>query len=215
MHERFAVVFRDGEIESAGALEVEQDRLLLLGRADECVLELEIPVSELSEVRVGRRRNERLNGYPTLLLERASMPPVQVAPLGVALLPEIADLLVSLARRKGGNELTVSVPLKPGCLGRARKLLRQGPPLDPSALGLDLHEVYLLEGEAVFVFRGGDVHAQIGKAIRHPAVWRAGLAWQRCFAGPPQIVDLAQLELEVAPAYRWKAESPNDGSALD
>jgi hypothetical protein len=203
MHERFAVVFRDGSAEAAGALDVEHDRLLLHGGANDARLELEIPFSDLSEVRIGRRPSERLNGYATIVLERTTLPPVQVAPLGVALLHEISDLLTTLSRRAGGDVLAVLVPLKPGCLGRARKLLAKGPPLDPASLGLSSHEVYLRDDAAIFVFRGSNVRTQVSKAIRHPAIWRAGLAWQRCFAAPPQIVEPADVPLDDEPAYRW------------
>jgi hypothetical protein len=205
MQERFAVVFRDGGVEAAGALEVERARLRLRGRAASADLDLEIPFSDLTEVRVGRRPTERLNGHPTLVLERSTMPAVYVAPLGVAMLREIANLLVSLTRPAGGDVMVVLVPLKPGCLVRARKLLDKGPPLDPAVLGLSGHEVYLREREAVFVFRGSSVRDRVGRAVRHPAIWRAGLAWQRCFAGPPQIVEPAELSLDPDPAYRWIA----------
>ncbi|HZC30434.1 MAG TPA: hypothetical protein VE261_02880 [Gaiellaceae bacterium] len=130
---------------------------------------------------------------------------MEVAPLGMALLPEITDLLISLTKRAGGDELAVAVPLKPGCLGRARTLLAKGPPIDPASLRLTSHEVYLDDGKAVFVFRGSDLRAQLGQVIGHPAVWRAGLAWQRCFAGPPRIVETAELSFDAAPAYRWAA----------
>lgn len=203
MHERFAVVFQIGSAKAAGALDVEPDRLLLHGGAKDALLELEIPFSDLSEVRVGRRPSERLNGYATLTLERTTLPPVQVAPLSMAMLSEIADLLVSLSNRATGDVLTVRVPLKHGCLGRARKLLANGPPLDPASLGLSSHEVYLRDGEAVFVFRGSNVRARMSKAIRDPAIWRAGLAWRRCFAAPPQIVEIAEASFDFEPAYRW------------
>jgi hypothetical protein len=205
MHERFAVVFREGSAEAAGALEVEHDLLLLSGRGKGGSLELEIPFSDLSEVRVARRPSERLNGYATIVLERSSMRVVQVAPLGAGMLPEIASLLTSLTQRGESDILSVRVPLKPGCLERARKLLAKGPPVDPASLRLSAHEVYLGEGEAVFVFRGNNVRARVNQAIRHPAFWRAGLAWQRCFAAPPQIVEPEQLRLDVDPAYRWVA----------
>jgi hypothetical protein len=205
MQERFAVVFRDGGVEAAGALVVERDRLRLCGRAAAAELDVEILFSELAEVRVGRRSDERLNGHPTLVLERSTMPPVQVAPLGVAMLTEIANLLVSLTRPARREVLAVLVPLKPGCLGRARKLLERGPPFDPGLLGLSGHEVYLREGEAVFVFRGSNVPDRVGEAIRHPAIWRAGLAWQGCFAGPPQLVEPGELSLDADPIYRWVA----------
>ena len=207
MHERFAVVFRDGSTEAPGALEVESDCLRLNGRASDGDVELEIPYSDLSEVRIGRRPSERLNGYATLVLERTALPAVHVAPLGVALLPEIASLVTALTRGAGGGVLAVRVPLKPGCLDRARKLLAKGPPLDPASLGLTGHEIYLREGEAVFLFRGSNVGEQIKQAIRHPAIWRAGLSWQRCFASAPQIVDSADLSLDANPSYCWRLPS--------
>jgi hypothetical protein len=202
MHERYAVVFRTGSAQAAGRLDVERDLLVLNGPTATGELELKIPFSDLREVRVARSPAERLNGYRTLVLQRTNGPPVQVAPLGLAFVPEIVNLLTSLAQR-GGDVLAVSVPLKPGCLGRARKLLAKGPPLDPALLGLSEHDVYLREAEVVFVFRGSNVRARVGQATRHPAVWRAGLAWQRCFAAAPQIVDIADLNLDPDPTYRW------------
>jgi hypothetical protein len=203
MHERFAVAFRVDSARATGALEVEHDRLLLRGGGAERGLELEIPFAALVEVRIGRRPSERLNGYPTLVLERNTLPAEHVAPLSPLLLHELADLLSSLSDRPQGDVLVVMAPLKPGCLGRARKLLAKGPPFDPAAVRLSSHEVYLSETEAVFVFRGRDVRTRISKAVRHPAVWRAGIAWQRCFAAPPQIVELSDVSLDSNPAYSW------------
>lgn len=205
MQERYAVAFRAGSAAATGRLDVEPDRLLLHGVAGPDVLELEIPFAELAEIRVGRRPEERLNGYRTLVLERTNGPAVRVAPLGLAMLPEIADLLHSLTRPTEESVLAVSVQLKAGCLDRARNLLAKGPPLDPALLGLSQHEVYLSENEAIFVFHGSNVRARVNRAIRHPAVWRAGLAWQRCFAAPPQIMELADVSFDSDPAYRWIA----------
>jgi hypothetical protein len=207
MHEQYAVVFQTGGSHATGRLDIEQDRLLLSGRATDGTFELEIPFSDLIEVRVGRRPRERLNGYQTLIIERTAKPAVRVAPLGMALMAEITDLLVSLTEAGRGDLLAIRVPLKPGCLSRARELLAKGPPLQPALLGLSGHEVYLSENEAVFVFRGPNVRAQLSQAVRHPAIWRAGLAWQRCFAAPPRIVDDTPLNLDPVPAYRWTEES--------
>lgn len=204
MQERFAVVFREGTAQATGRLDVEPDRLLLHGVCTAGELTLEIPCSELREVRVVQSPRERLNGLRTLVLERSRGPAIQVAPLGVAFVPEIVSLLSSLTNR-GGDALAVRVALKEGCLERARELLAKGPPLDPASLGLSGHEVYLHEGEAVFVFRGSDVRARVSKALAHPAVWRAGLAWQRCFAAAPQLVDAAHVWLDPTPAYTWSA----------
>lgn len=205
MTESYAVVFRDGSAQAAGVLEIAEGRLRLSGRGRSGVLELEIPFTDLSEVHTAHRRSERLNGYATVVLERSSMPAVQVAPLGVALVPEIANLLASLTQRTEDDRLAVRIPLRNGCLGRARSLLAEGPPFDPASLGLSEHEVYLAEGEAIFLFRGTDVRARLGKAMRQPAVWRAGLAWERCFAGPPGIVETARLQLRGPPDFHWSA----------
>jgi hypothetical protein len=204
MQERYAVVFREGTVQATGRLDVEPDRLLLQGVSAHGELTLEIPCSELREVRVVQSPRERLNGYRTLVLDRSRGQAIQVAPLGVAFVPEIVSLLSSLTNRDC-DALAVRVVLKEGCLERARELLAKGPPLDPASLGLSSHEVYLREGEAVFVFRGSDVRARVNKALAHPAVWRAGLAWQRCFAAAPQIVDAADVWLDPAPAYAWAA----------
>jgi hypothetical protein len=204
MQERFAVVFREGTSEASGRLDVEPDRLLLQGVSSHGKLTVEIPCAELRAVRVVQSASERLNGYRTLVLERSRGPAIQVAPLGIAFVPEIVSLLSSLTNRDG-DTLAVRVTLKKGCLGRARALLAKGPPLDPASLGLSGHDVYLHEGEAVFLFRGSDVRVRISKALAHPAIWRAGLAWQRCFAAAPQIVDAADVWLDPTPAYTWSA----------
>lgn len=207
MYERFAVVFREGTTQASRRLDVEPDRLLLTGGSAHGELTLAIPYSELRDVRAVRNPRERLDGYRTLVLERSRGPAIQVAPLGIPFVPEIVSLLSSLTGRDG-DALAVRVVLKEGCLERARELLAKGPTLDPASLGLSRHEVYLRDGEAVFVFRGHDVRARISKALGHPAVWRAGLAWQRCFAAAPQIVDAANVWLDPVPAYTWSAPVP-------
>jgi hypothetical protein len=212
MHKRFAVVFREGDEPSvAGSLDVGPDRLLLSGRRGERRVVLSVLVAGVSEVRVGRRPAERLNGYATVVLAREGMPPVRVAPLGVGSLHEIVGLIGELRaqRRGGGEDLAVVVPLKPGCVDRARALVVAGPPVDPAALGLTRHLVYVREREVVFVFCGPDVEAKVGRAMRSPSVWRAGLAWQECLAGRPRIYHSADiLADDDTPTYSWTAAAP-------
>jgi hypothetical protein len=120
MQEQFAVVFRDAGVEAAGSLELGPDRLLLRGRAGSKNVDLHVPYTDVLEVRVGSGPSERLNGYRTLVLERADMPPLQVAPLGVALLPEIADLLASSPFRSSR-----AASVAPGsCWRKARRSTR-------------------------------------------------------------------------------------------
>jgi hypothetical protein len=47
------------------------------------------------------------------------------------------------------------------------------------------------EHEAVFVFGGPGVHEVLERAVRDPALWRAGLAWRNVMAGKPRLLDCA------------------------
>lgn len=206
---RYAVVFREGAgPAAAGALEVSEGRLLLASRTHGRAHEVAVAFTDVVEIHVGRLPAERLNGRPTVVLVRKRMPAVQVAPLGAGLLNELADLLIALTAEPSeeGDELAVVVPLRQGCLERARRLLEFGPPLDPAALGLTGHEVFLREGEAVFVFRGPNVAARVGQAMGSPDLWRAGINWEDCIAGPPEIAKAADVvSSDETPAYRWTA----------
>lgn len=207
--QRYAVVFREqGRLVVAGCLEVADDHLLLAGGAGERARTLEVALTDIAEVRVGNRPADRLNGYRTLVLERIQLPPIEVAPLEVGLLHELADLLALVTGEAPGTgrTLAVVVPLKPGSLERARELLANGPPLDAAALGLTGHHVYLRDGEAIFVFEGPEVEARVGDAIRSPALWRAGIAWQDCIAGRPRVdKQFRMLAADETPAYTWTA----------
>lgn len=208
---RYAAVFRDGtNVPTAGGLVVGPEGLLLVGRRGEGRVEVSIPYAELREVRIGRSREERLNGHPALVLARRNAPPVQVEPLGAGLLHELADLFVALATQHAGNDeqVVVTVPLKAGCGERAKELLAQGPPFDPAALGLTRHEVYVAEREAVFVFGGPHVREKIEDATRDPTLWRAGLAWRACIAGRPRLSESLEAPpaLDAHPVYRWVAD---------
>lgn len=212
---RYPVVFREqGKPSAAGSLEVAENSLRLAGTRDGGTHKVEVELADIDEVRIGRRPEERINGYPTVVLERRELPAVEVAPLGATLLHEIADLLAQVTEEAPGSAdvLTVYVPLKPGCSERAGQLLAQGPPLEPSTLGVTEHYVYLRDREAIFVFQGPGVQARIGQAMRSPVLWRAGLAWRDCIAGRPRI-DKHPPPLTAAetPFYRWTAPPQSPG----
>jgi hypothetical protein len=208
---RYAVAFREQEGPStAGALLVSEDRLLLAGRAGDRELELSIPLAELAEIRIGRSPAERLNGGPVLVLERHRAPPVHISPFGIGLLHELADLFASLAAEQqlSGEQVAVIVPLKPGCSERAKQLVTRGPPFDPASLGLTTHEVYLSEHEVVFLFSGPHVRAKIERAMRSPALWRAGLDWRDCIAGRPRLAAASEtVPTGGEPIYSWTANT--------
>ena len=204
----YPVVFCEpGTAPAAGELTLTADQLTFDGTAHGVRRQLAIRFSDLIEIRIGRLATDRINGYPTLVLERSELPAVQVAPVGAGLLHEIADLVATLAQQQiaAGERLSVVVPLKPGTHHQALQLLEAGPPLDPATLGLRSHVIYLRETEVVFLFEGSDLNARIKKAMRNPAVWRAGLAWQRYLAARPRIVEgVVDLD-EETPAYSWIA----------
>jgi len=193
---RYAVVFRAGQGKpTAGALIIEADGLRLEGGTAADRVELSIPYVELTEVRIGRAREERLNGHATLLLAREGAPPVQIEPFGAGLLDEITDLLATLAaqRTDRSERVTVIVPLKRGRLSRAEELVAQGLPFNPAELGLRQHQVFLSAREATFVFVGPHVQATLGRATRDTTLWRVGLDWRDCITGPPRLSTTPEL----------------------
>ena len=208
---RYAVVFRtETSGPTAGALVVDDRRLMLVGGSVDDPVELSVSYSALREVRIGRSSEERLNGRPALVLARRDGSVVHVAPLGFGLLGELADLLAVLANQQadGDEQVAVVVPLKPGCVERAKELVAQGPPFDPAALGLQRHQIFVSGREAVFVFTGPSVREKLERATRNPTLWRAGLAWRACLAGPPRLTSPREA-LPVhngQPLYDWTAD---------
>ena len=208
---RYAVVFRTGSSgPTAGALVVDDRRLTLVGGSVDDPIEVSIAYTALREVRIGRSSEERLNGRPALLLARRDGPVAQVAPLGFGLLHELADLLAVLAIQQadGYEQVAVIVPLKPGCLERAKELVAKGPPFDPTALGLERHQIYVSERQAVFVFTGPNVREKLEQLTRNPTLWRAGLAWRACIAGPPRLTNPRETlpAHNGQPVYNWNTD---------
>ena len=209
----YAVVFRAGRGNpTAGALVVDTDRLRLEGRSpDGRVVELSIPYAELTEVRIGRAAEERLNRHPTLLVAREHAPPVQIEPLGAGLLHEVADLLTALATQHAdsGEQVAVTVPLKRGQLARVQELVAQGPPFDPAALGLTQHQVFLSAHKVTFIFAGPHARATLERATSDPTLWRVGLAWRGCIAGRPRLSSAHRPQPEDGArlVYNWDANS--------
>jgi hypothetical protein len=96
MGSTYAVVWREGAGPVArGRLELLTDTLELDGLAGLDHVTLELDFDELRGVRVGRSRAERLNGHPTLVLDRADAEPIVIA--SVALQGVVAELAVCLS----------------------------------------------------------------------------------------------------------------------
>jgi hypothetical protein len=69
-------------------------------------------------------------------------------------------------------------------------LLEEGPPFDPENVGLERHEVFLTDHEAVFIFEAPDKSILDGLA-RSPKLRWAAVAWRDLLAGPMRLAEVA------------------------
>jgi hypothetical protein len=198
---------KQGQGESYAAIWRESNGAIAHGKAELCPQALrldgvaaggqlsrrEIPYTEIEGVRIGREAEERLNSRPTLVLERASAPPLQLDVLGAGMLFELADLLAALTidRRERYQRVTLIVPLKEQAIEHARTLVAEGPPFDPEEKGLERHEVFLTDHEAVFFFEGPNAADIVQRLARDPNAWRAAVKWRRLIAAAPRLAHSA------------------------
>jgi hypothetical protein len=98
MRTTYGVVWREGERPLArGKLELLPRSVRLDGLAGAEQVALEIPYDDLDAVRTGRTSSDRLNGHPTLVLERRDAEPIVIA--AVAQAGVVAELTEHLAKR--------------------------------------------------------------------------------------------------------------------
>jgi hypothetical protein len=145
---------------------------------------------DLKAVRIGRAPHERIRGRPALIVELADGSSVALSALGPGVLGELADLLAALPSQqaeKAGHVLVI-VPLRKGSLARARTLIEHGPPFDPETVGLEHHDVFLTEREAVFIFDVPDMQCAVAR-LADSALWSAAADWRSCIAGKPRIAE--------------------------
>ena len=140
-------------------------------------------------VEIVRDRSLRLNGFPTLRIERRGAPPLRVSTIGLGVLGELNELL-AVAVASGQPQLVgIVVPLRKRALADAAVLIEQGPPFDLAAVGIDRHAVLLSEREVIFLFEGTQLDETMQRLVRDPAVWQAASGWARVIAGPPRLAE--------------------------
>lgn len=108
----------------------------------------------------------------------------------------------------GGPEpsrVVAVVPLKSGVRDRVRELLETGPPFDPDASGLDRHQVFLTDQEAVFLFEAPD-QSVLDRLAKSTSVRWAAVAWREYLGGPMRLADVA---------YSWARSSRSEGDDPD
>jgi hypothetical protein len=190
----YGVVWREGGDRLArGRLELLSRSLRLDGMAGSLSADREVRYEDLDRVHVGRAPEERVQGRPSLVLERRSGGTIAIASVAEpGVIGELADRLGALRLGGGVRRTLVVLPLKPGARGAVEALLSAGPPFDPDAIGLDRHEVFLTASEVVFLFESP--HG-IDPLLRQAALWERAAEWHEHLAGPPRVAD---------EAYSWR-----------
>jgi hypothetical protein len=204
MEQSYGVVWKEGSrVPVPGKLELLPRGLRLEGL--ECIRE--VPYEAVAAIRVGRSAPERVNGGPSVVVERNLGDPITIATVAQpSVVGEIAERLAALRLgAETSNRVIVIVPLKPE--SSVSRLLQQGPPFDPGAIeGLDRHQVFLTPDEAVFVFESHVPAEALAPLLADPQLWEAVSAWGEYVAGPPRIAE------EV---FSWsRSEAPEDVSFL-
>ena len=189
MRTSYGVVWREGASPlAAGKLE-----LLPRGiRLDGLEGPQDIPYELLSGVRVGRLAGERIDGRPSVVIDRRSGASVTISTVAKPSL--VGEIVEQLAALQLGNDplrrMTVVLPIKPESHASVHALLEGGPPFDPEQLeGLDRHEVFLTPQEVIFLFDSRFGLEAFAKLIADPGLWPSAAAWREHIAGPPRIAE--------------------------
>jgi len=185
MHESYGVVWRENEGPlGRGKLELLAGALRLTGLSGEEATSRDVPYDELSLVRVGRAKSDRIAGRRTLMLTRRGGDTISIASVaGPGVIGELADRISVL---QTGRRIAVVLPLREGAHEAVRSLLAVGPPFDPYEIGLDRHQVYITADEVVFVFEST---AGLEPLLAEPGLWAQADTWAEHVAGPPRIAE--------------------------
>jgi hypothetical protein len=201
MKRSYGVVWREGSrVPVTGKLELLPRAMHLEGLN----AEQEIPYERVAAIRVGRSVSDRINGGPSVIVERRTGDPITIATVAQpSVVGEIAERLAALQLgAQTRRRVVVVVPLKPGEHASVTRLLEQGPPFDPAAIdGLDRHEVFVTSDEAVFVFESEFGADALAPLLADPKLWEAAAAWGQHVAGPPRIAESA---------FSWSRSEPEE-----
>jgi hypothetical protein len=194
MHTTYGVVWKEGAKPLArGRLELLPRFVRLDGIAGSEPASREIAYENLSEIRIGRSAEDRIDGHPTLVLAPRVGDTLSIASIAQAgVIAEIAERLAALQLgNEGRRRLMIVLPLAEGARDSVRALLADGPPFDPDALGLDRHEVFLTATEAVFIFESELGANALEPLLQEPDLWKSAAAWHEYLTGPPHIAEEA------------------------
>jgi len=85
------------------------------------------------------------------------------------------------------NRMMIVARLRDDAHEMAETLLREGPPFDPDALGLERHSAWLTASEVVFLFEGPEVEWVVNDLIDDPAVAVFFAPWEKLIEGTPRL----------------------------
>ena len=146
--------------------------------------------AELHGLRIGSRGADRLDGRPSLVVERSDGPYlVADAGLGAPIVQELVERLSGL-RLWAARKATVVVPLREGAFEQVQELVSHGPPFDPGETALPRHELLLTPDEAVFIFEAENEEG-LRLLLGQVELWAAAAVWGELVAGPPRLADSA------------------------
>jgi hypothetical protein len=151
----------------------------------------EIAYDYLSEIRIGRSTEERIDGRASLVLSPLSGNTVSIASVAQAgVIAEIAERLAALQLgAEGRRRIAIVLPVREEAHEAVQALLAAGPPFDPEALGIDRHQVFLTASEAVFIFESDLGAKAFEPLLEEPELWQSAAAWHDHLAGPPRIAE--------------------------
>jgi hypothetical protein len=187
----YAIKWRepDGHV-FLGKLQFELHALVLEGRnGGDRAVRRTIDFDQLRSFRVGQSADERLDGQPTLVVERPDGDVfVTSTVVHAGVLQEVADRLSEL-RLLAPRRATIVVPIEEGSVERVRRLAAAGPPFDPADVLLTRHQVLVTEREAIFVFEAESERA-LEALLGRLDFSAAAAAWADVIAGPPRLAEV-------------------------
>jgi hypothetical protein len=217
MRMSYAVTWQEPDAEPrSGRLELKPHGLGFEGSNGNGSTIEELGYDQLAAVRIARTAVDRLSGRPTLVLERRTGGPIRIASVAQpGIISELAEHLAELhlGEEPSLSRVVVILPLKEGARDRAAAILEHGPPFDPEQAGLDRHQVFLNDREAIFVFEADGADA-VDRLVKDTSLWGAAAPWKELVAGPPRLADEAFSWLLTHPLeYITSAASPGPGDS--
>ncbi|HEY8193109.1 MAG TPA: hypothetical protein VIF36_04220 [Gaiellaceae bacterium] len=186
MRVTYAVSWKEpGGSPGSGRLELGAHALTLEGQNGSSSVSLAYRYRDISGVRVARAADDRLQDRPTLIVDLAGAGSLRIASVAQpGIVSELASRLSDARHdRRASKRLALVVPLKAGARSKAESLLAEGPPFDPATVGLEDHEVFLTDEEAVFVFEGIP-SVLLNQAAQNETLWAAAEVWEQLLEGP-------------------------------